>query len=61
MSRLEIRRSLQYQEIAGAAVQESLHCYQCTPWYIGNRQIHDDFEVSYFSDHIRSLRDLTQN
>ena len=26
-----------------------------SPWYIGNRQIHDDLRVSYFSDHIRSL------
>jgi len=25
------------------------------PWYIGNRQIHDDLGVPYFSDHIRYL------
>jgi hypothetical protein len=25
------------------------------PWYIGNRQIHDDLGVPYFSDHINSL------
>ena len=25
------------------------------PWYVGNRQIHDDFGVPYFSDHIRSV------
>ena len=25
------------------------------PWYIGDRQIHDDLGVPYFSDHIRSL------
>ena len=25
------------------------------PWYIGNRQIHDDLGVPYFSEHIRSL------
>ena len=25
------------------------------PWYIGNRQIHDDLGVPYFPDHIRSL------
>jgi len=24
------------------------------PWYIVNRQIHDDLGVPYFSDHIRS-------
>jgi hypothetical protein len=26
-----------------------------SPWYIGNKQIHDDLGVPYFSDHIRSL------
>jgi hypothetical protein len=31
------------------------------PWYVGNRQIHDDLGVPYFSDHIRSLRDLTRS
>jgi hypothetical protein len=25
------------------------------PWYIGNRQIHDDLGVPYFLDHIRYL------
>jgi len=25
------------------------------PWYIVNRQIHDDLGVPYFSEHIRSL------
>jgi hypothetical protein len=25
------------------------------PWYIGNKQIHDDLGVPYFSDHIRHL------
>jgi len=24
-------------------------------WYIGNRQIHDDLAVPYFSDHIKPL------
>jgi len=31
------------------------------PWYIGNRQIHDDLGVPYFSDHIRSLRYSTRS
>ena len=31
------------------------------PWYIGNKEIHDDLGVSFFTDHIRSLRDLTQS
>ena len=26
-----------------------------TPWYIDNRQVHDNLGVPYFSDHIRSL------
>jgi hypothetical protein len=25
------------------------------PWYVGNKQIHDDLGVPYISDHIRSL------
>jgi hypothetical protein len=25
------------------------------PWYIGNKQIHDDLGVPYFPDHIRHL------
>ena len=25
------------------------------PWYISNRQIHEDLGVSFFADHIRSL------
>jgi hypothetical protein len=29
------------------------------PWYVGNRQIDDDLEVPYFSDHIGYLRDST--
>ena len=27
------------------------------PWYTGNRQIHDDLGVPYFSDYIRSVND----
>jgi hypothetical protein len=30
------------------------------PWYIGNRQIHNDLGVTYFSDHIRSPKDSTR-
>jgi hypothetical protein len=25
------------------------------PWYVGNRQIHEDLGISYFADHIRAL------
>jgi len=31
------------------------------PWYIGNRQIHNDLGVPYFNDHIRSLRYSTES
>jgi hypothetical protein len=24
-------------------------------WYVGNKQIHEDFEISYFADHVRIL------
>jgi hypothetical protein len=26
-----------------------------SPWYTGNKQIHDDLRVPYFADHIRQL------
>jgi hypothetical protein len=51
---LEVRRSLPYQETAGAAVHVSSHCYHAS-WYNGNRQIHDDLGVPYYTEHIRSL------
>jgi len=28
-----------------------------TPWYISNRQIHEDLGVPLFADHIRALTD----
>jgi hypothetical protein len=31
------------------------------PWYICNRQIHDDLGVPYFSDHITSMSDSTRS
>jgi len=27
----------------------------CAPWYLSNRQIHEDLDVPLFADHIRSL------
>jgi hypothetical protein len=26
-----------------------------SPWYVGNRQIHEDLGISFFTDHIRAL------
>jgi len=54
VSRPQILRSLPCQETADDVVQVPLHCYQW-PWYVGNRQIHNDLGVPDFSDHIRSL------
>jgi len=30
------------------------------PWYVSNRQIHEDLAVPLYTDHIRALRALTQ-
>jgi len=54
VSRLEVRYSLPYQKTASVAVQE-FRIATSAPWYIGNRQIHDDLGVPIFSEHIRSL------
>ena len=54
MSRLEVRRSIPYQETESATVQV-FRIATKAPWYTGNRKIHDDLGVPYFSDHIRSL------
>jgi hypothetical protein len=27
------------------------------PWYVGNRQIHEDLDIPFFADHIRALTD----
>jgi hypothetical protein len=32
-----------------------LHTATGAPWYISNRQIHEDLGVAFFADHIRSL------
>ena len=36
------------------AIQVSSPCYRC-PWYVSNRQIHEDLGVPMFADHIRAL------
>jgi hypothetical protein len=32
-----------------------------SPWYTGNKQIHDDLGVPYFSDHIRHLTERIES
>jgi hypothetical protein len=32
-----------------------LHLATCAPWYVSNRQIHEDLGVPLFADHIRAL------
>jgi len=41
-------------EAAGVTIQVSSPCYWC-PWYVSNRQIHEDLGVPLFADHIRAL------
>ena len=52
-----VRRSAARSHIKKLQVLQSkcLRIANNAPWYIGNRQIHDDLGVPYFSDHIRSL------
>ena len=38
-----------------------LHVATSAPWNTGNKQIHDDLGVPFFTDHIISLRDSTQS
>jgi 4-amino-4-deoxy-L-arabinose transferase-like glycosyltransferase len=51
-----------WRSAASSHVKE-LHVLQskclCTatnaPWYVGNRQIHEDLGIPFFADHIRAL------
>jgi hypothetical protein len=52
-ARAEIRSPLPYPEDAGITFQVSSPCYWC-PWYVCNRQVHEDLCVPMFADHIRS-------
>jgi hypothetical protein len=40
--------------VTGAAIQVRSPCYWC-PWYVSNRQIHEDLGVPLFAEHIRKL------
>jgi hypothetical protein len=31
------------------------HMYQSAPWYVSNRQVHEDLGVPLFADHNRAL------
>jgi hypothetical protein len=39
-------------------LSKCFHIPSNAPWYIGNKQIHDNSRVPYFSDHIRHLIEL---
>jgi len=54
LARLEVRCLLPCSEAKSVAIQVSLPCYWC-PWYVSNRQIHEDLGVPLFADHIRVL------
>ena len=51
---MEVRCPHQCPEASDATIQVSSPCYWC-PWYVSNRQIHEDLGVPLFADHIRAL------
>ena len=51
---MEVRCPLLCPEVTGVAIQVSPPCYG-VPWYISNRQMHEDLNVPLFADHIRAL------
>ena len=57
---LEVRRLLPYSKLQ-MLHSKCLRIATNAPWYIGNKQIHDDLGVLSFTDHIRFLRDSTQS
>jgi hypothetical protein len=50
-------RSAAHSHIQNLQVLQSkcLRIATSSPWYIGNKKIHDDLGVPYFADHIRQL------
>jgi len=52
--RLEVRCPLPCPEVTGVAIQVFPPCCGA-PWYVSNRQIHEDLGVPLFADHIRAL------
>jgi hypothetical protein len=38
-----------------AACRGCLRIATSAPWYVGNKQVHDDLGVPFFADYIRSL------
>ena len=41
-------------------IQVSPPCYWC-PWYVSDRQIHEDLGVPLFADHIRAMTESTDS
>jgi len=52
--RVEVRSPLPCPEVTGVTIQVSSPRYGA-PWYVSNRQIHEDLGVTLFFDHIRAL------
>ena len=52
--RVEVRCSLPWPEAKRVTIQVSSPWYWW-PWYVSNRQIHDDLGVRLFAEHIRTL------
>ena len=52
--RVEVRYPYPCPEVTGVTIQVSSPSYWC-PWYVSNRQIHEDLGVPLFADHIRAL------
>ena len=54
MPRVEVRSPHPCPEATGVTIQVFSPCYWC-PWYVSNREIHEDLGVPLFTDHIRAL------
>ena len=54
MPRVEVRCPLSCPEVTGVTIQVSSPRYGA-PWYVSNREIHEDLGVPLFADHIRAL------
>jgi len=51
---VEVRCHHPCPQATGVTIQVSSPCYWC-PWYISNRQVHEDLGIPLFADHIRAL------
>ena len=55
-ARVESRCPLPCPEVKGATIEVS-SLATGAPWYVSNRQIHEDLGVPLLADHIRALTD----